>query len=88
MPSAPEIGDTGCHVRHVEVGRQAESQQIPTPESDIGIPAKDLGHYINDMIIKAVAGATQEDSPEFLKIQFNGAAAMQEDPDGSPPPTP
>jgi len=44
----------------------------------IRIAEADLGHYINDMIIKAVAGLTSADAPEFLKIQFNGARAMEE----------
>lgn len=52
--------------------------EIFNPAFDIGIPAKDIGHYINDMIIKALAGVTSGDCPEFLKIQFNGAPAMQE----------
>jgi DhnA family fructose-bisphosphate aldolase class Ia len=52
--------------------------EIFNPAFDIGISAKEIGHYINDMIIKALAGVTSGDSPEFLKIQFNGAAAMQE----------
>lgn len=52
--------------------------EIFNPGFDIGISAKDLGHYINDMIIKALAGVTSSDAPEFLKIQFNGAKAMQE----------
>lgn len=52
--------------------------EIFNPAVDIGIKGADLGHYINDMIIKAVAGVTSSDAPEFLKIQFNGADAMQE----------
>lgn len=60
--------------------------EVFNPAYDIGIKQKDLGNYINDMIIKAVAGVTSLDAPQFLKIQFNGAASMTEltqyDPEG------
>ena len=60
--------------------------EVFNPAYDIGIKEKELGHYINDMIIKAIAGVTSADAPQFLKIQFNGAAAMSEltqyDPEG------
>ncbi len=52
--------------------------EVFNPGIDIGISEKDMGHYINDMIIKAVAGVTRQDAPQFLKIQFNGADAMHE----------
>ena len=52
--------------------------EVFNPAFDIGIPATELGNYINDMIIKAVAGVTSSDAPLFLKIQFNGADAMSE----------
>ncbi len=52
--------------------------EVFNPAFDIGIKPSELGHYINDMIIKAVAGVTSEDAPQFLKIQFNGAAPMEE----------
>lgn len=52
--------------------------EVFNPAFDIGIPADRIGHYINDMIIKALAGAPAQDAPLFLKLQFNGAAAMRE----------
>jgi hypothetical protein len=52
--------------------------EVFNPAIDIGIPGAELGHYINDMIIKAVAGVTAADAPLFLKIQFNGRTAMEE----------
>jgi hypothetical protein len=52
--------------------------EVFNPAFDIGIAQSDLGDYINDMIIKAVAGITRVDAPLFLKIQFNGAKAMRE----------
>lgn len=52
--------------------------EVFNPAFDIGIPEAELGDYINDMIIKAVAGVTARDAPQFLKIQFNGQRAMTE----------
>ncbi|NND90164.1 MAG: hypothetical protein HKN42_04810 [Granulosicoccus sp.] len=52
--------------------------EIFNPAFDIGVADAELGHYINDMIIKALAGVTHADYPLFLKIQFNGRDAMQE----------
>lgn len=52
--------------------------EVFNPAFNIGIKESELGHYINDMIIKAVAGVTSADAPQFLKIQFNGAKAMNE----------
>lgn len=52
--------------------------EVFNPAFDIGIKASELGYYINDMIIKAIAGVTSEDAPQFLKIQFNGSGPMDE----------
>lgn len=52
--------------------------EIFNPAFTVGIPAAELGHYVNDMIIKALAGVVASDQPLFLKIQYNGAAAMRE----------
>lgn len=52
--------------------------EVFNPAFDIGIPDHALGDYVNDMVIKAVAGVTSADSPQFLKMQFNGAKAMSE----------
>lgn len=52
--------------------------EVFNPAFDIGISAADMGFYINDMIVKAIAGVTQDDAPQFLKLQYNGAKAMEE----------
>jgi len=52
--------------------------EVFNPNFDIGISAADLGHYINDMILKTLAGVTRSTAPQFLKIQFNGAKAMND----------
>ena len=52
--------------------------EVFNPPIDIGIAPEDMGYYINDMIIKAIAGVTISDAPLFLKIQFNGTRALHE----------
>lgn len=52
--------------------------EVFNPAFDIGISEADLGFYINDMIVKTLAGVTRMESPHFLKIQFNGFKSMQE----------
>jgi hypothetical protein len=52
--------------------------EVFNPAFDIGIPEAELGDYVNDMIVKAVAGVTASDAPRFLKIQFNGPQAMSD----------
>ncbi len=52
--------------------------EVFNPAFDIGINSTDIGFYINDMIVKTLAGVTQKEAPHFLKIQFNGYKAMQE----------
>ncbi len=38
----------------------------------------DLGRYINDMIVRTLAGAAGKERPLFLKIAYHGPAAMEE----------
>lgn len=52
--------------------------EVFNPAFDIGLKDTDLGDYINDMILKTLAGVSSIDQPLFLKMQFNGARAMQE----------
>lgn len=52
--------------------------EVFNPAFDIGIKSSELGFYINDMIVKTLAGVTRVEAPHFLKIQFNGYKAMQE----------
>ncbi len=50
--------------------------EIFNPAFDIGLNNASIGDYINDMILKTLAGVTQQDAPLFLKVQFNGQRAM------------
>ena len=38
----------------------------------------DLGRYINDMIVRTLAGAAGKERPLFLKVVYHGPAAMEQ----------
>ena len=38
----------------------------------------DLGSFVNDAIVRCLAGVARHEAPLFLKMQFNGARAMEE----------
>ena len=52
--------------------------EVFNPQIDIGIDQENLPGYVNDCIVRSLAGLTKEDSPLFLKIPFNGHKAMEE----------
>ncbi|MDE0306405.1 MAG: hypothetical protein OXI87_16240 [Albidovulum sp.] len=52
--------------------------EVFNPKIDIGIGKKELPAFVNDCIVRSLAGLTQEDRPQFLKIPFNGPWAMEE----------
>ncbi len=52
--------------------------EVFNPAMDIGLKGASLGEYINDCIVSCVAGMTSDEFPLFLKMQYNGAAAMAE----------
>ena len=52
--------------------------EVFNPPINIGLKPKELGDYINDCIIKAIAGQTKNERPLFLKIAYNGPKAMED----------
>lgn len=60
-------------IRHTDLQHFLE---VFNPAFDIKLNDASLGDYINDMILKTLAGVTQVDAPLFLKMQFNGQRAM------------
>jgi hypothetical protein len=52
--------------------------EIFNPAMDIGVKQAELGSYINDCIVRALGGVLSNEHPLFLKMQYNGAAAMEE----------
>ena len=52
--------------------------EVFNPQIDIGISEDKLPEYINDCIVRCLAGLTKQERPLFLKIPFNGPSAMEE----------
>lgn len=43
-----------------------------------GLAPEDIPHFVNDHIVRMLAGVPRPSRPEFLKIPYNGPAAMEE----------
>ena len=52
--------------------------EVFNPNVDTGIDLEVLPHYINDNILRCIAGVHQADRPQFLKIVYNGPKALEE----------
>jgi hypothetical protein len=52
--------------------------EVFNPNVDTGIAPDVLPHYINDSIVRALAGVVKAQRPLFLKIAYNGAKALEE----------
>lgn len=52
--------------------------EVFNPNLDIGVPPDGLGAYANDCILRAMGSLTRAERPEFLKIAYNGPAALEE----------
>jgi hypothetical protein len=52
--------------------------EVFNPGFDIGLTGTEIGHYVNDCIIRSLAGVMSADRPLFLKLQYNGPKAMEE----------
>jgi DhnA family fructose-bisphosphate aldolase class Ia len=52
--------------------------EVFNPAFDIKLLDGDLGSFINDNIVRTLAGVVADDQPKFLKLQYNGPRAMEE----------
>ena len=52
--------------------------EVFNPAFPIDTGSADLGSYVNDAIVRCLAGVARSEAPLFLKMQFNGARAMEE----------
>ena len=52
--------------------------EIFDPNVDSGIPPEKLGEFINDNILRILAGVPEASRPVFLKIVYHGPKAMEE----------
>ncbi len=52
--------------------------EVFNPNVDCGIDPELVPHYVNDCILRCLAGVTRADRPQFLKIAYNGPKALEE----------
>src|SRR5438067_8232129 len=52
--------------------------EVFDPNANIGIAPEKLGEFINDNIIRTIAGVPESGRPLFLKIVYHGPRAMEE----------
>jgi hypothetical protein len=52
--------------------------EVFDPNVESGIPPEKLGEFINDQIIRTLAGVPESGRPVFLKIVYHGPRAMEE----------
>ncbi|MCP5519952.1 MAG: hypothetical protein H7A46_00220 [Verrucomicrobiales bacterium] len=52
--------------------------EVFDPNVDSGIPPEKLGEFINDNILRSLAGVTEAGRPLFLKIVYHGPRLMEE----------
>ena len=52
--------------------------EVFDPNVDTGIPPQKLGEFINDNILRNLAGVTEAGRPLFLKIVYHGPRLMEE----------
>lgn len=52
--------------------------EVFNPNVDAGLEPEMLPHYVNDCILRCLAGLTRAERPRFLKIAYNGPKALEE----------
>jgi hypothetical protein len=52
--------------------------EVFNPNVEAGIAREVLGHYVNDCIVRCLAGVSRADRPQFLKLVYNGPKALEE----------
>lgn len=52
--------------------------EVFNPNVPTGFTPEETGMYVNDCIVRTLAALTVEERPEFLKVAYNGPAALEE----------
>ena len=52
--------------------------EVFNPNAPVGLSAQDVGAFINDSIVRTLAGLTSTERPLFLKVAFNGPDELEE----------
>ena len=68
-----------CRFRQqAEEEGMAHFLEVFNPAFPINTGRNELGAFVNDAIVRCLAGVARPEAPLFLKMQFNGARAMEE----------
>jgi hypothetical protein len=52
--------------------------EVFNPNVERGLSAEEMPQFVNDSIIRCLAGLTERERPKFLKIAYNGPKALEE----------
>jgi hypothetical protein len=52
--------------------------EVFNPNAPVGLNPTEVGAFVNDSIVRTLAGVTAPFRPRFLKVAYNGAAALAE----------
>jgi hypothetical protein len=52
--------------------------EVFNPNVETGMDREAIGEFVNDSILRCLAGVTKADRPQFLKIVYNGPKALEE----------
>lgn len=52
--------------------------EVFNPNAPVGLAPDEVGAFVNDSILRTLAGVTSSERPLFLKMAYNGPAAMTE----------
>ena len=52
--------------------------EVFNPNAPRGVEPRDVPAFVNDHILRTLAGVMRADRPQFLKMPFNGPAALEE----------
>jgi hypothetical protein len=72
------LEDFAAFRQEAEAKRFRYFLEVFNPNVDPGIPARDIGAFLNDHIVRTLAGVTSAGRPIFLKIPYNGPGPLEE----------
>lgn len=61
-----------------EAAGVAHFLEVFNPNLELGLSPAEIGSFVTDCICRAMGSLTRAERPEFLKVAYNGPAAMEE----------
>ncbi len=72
------LEDFAAFRQEAETKRFRYFLEVFNPNVDPGIPARDIPGFLNDHVVRTLAGVPSPGRPLFLKIPFNGPGPLEE----------